>query len=136
VDAQLVHVAQPRRDVLDLARLLRGVHLPAHPSRDLGELARGEHRASEAPELALDEPPGGLAPVRMHDPRPKLAVRRIHVVPRALGFDDVRIRIDSRHRAAPPAVVSTRATLPRAQSCAERSRRNPDIWWEPVAPTK
>ncbi|TMA59362.1 MAG: hypothetical protein E6J73_15765 [Deltaproteobacteria bacterium] len=98
VDAELVHVLEPRRHVFHFSGFLRTVHVAAGALGHVGDLLRRQNDPHQAADLAVDVPIFAAAlPARLDDQRAIFLIGLVDIVPGALRFNHVSIRIDGRH---------------------------------------
>jgi hypothetical protein len=56
IDAQLIHMLQARRHIIQFSGRLRCLHIPARALREFPKLLFRQGREAKAPDLALDHP--------------------------------------------------------------------------------
>ncbi len=98
IDAELVHMLEPRRDIFHLASFLRRAHDPAGALSHVVHFLGGHDDAYQAANFAIDEPIlGAAATARLDDHRPVLLVGFVHIVPGPFALDHMGVGIYSRH---------------------------------------
>ena len=98
VDAQLVHVRQPRPHVGHVPGCHAGGHLPADPLRTLDQRLLGERKPEQPADLPVDDPVLPLRPVvGIEKSRPVLLLRGREIIPSTRALDYVRVSVYPSH---------------------------------------
>jgi hypothetical protein len=97
IDTQLVHMLQPKLDIVELASCLWSLEVSTRPLGEFPQLLLGQGGKAKAPYFIVDHPILPRFVVgRVEKSWPKPLLRRLQVIPRVFGFDDMGIGIDNR----------------------------------------